>query len=228
MTRLNDNIFRGWLLLVLFVALLLKSCAADAQEQVKYLGYEISTSLPFTRLSSNIPQLQGMDISYTGLRVGGIVATHCVKYKATIGLHYSSASLPYSFDLFTGSLNTIVYPLKMTSLKPNHTFEPYLLGGLRQGQTKYFGQYLISDPDRNYSKSKEPLLGSTYSTQLVGGVGIEYQLENENNNFIHFFCELNYGNPIHEAASSQAFVGTRMKSSWTVIFGINFGTAKKS
>jgi hypothetical protein len=228
MTRLNDNIFRGTVLMALFVTLLLKSCAADAQEQVRYVGYEISTNLPFTKLVSDIPQLQTMRIQYTGLRVGGVLVTGGVKYKATIGLHYSSAALPYSFDLFTGSLTTLVYPLKMTSVKRAHTIEPYILGGLRQAQNKYFGTYLSSDRDRNYSKSKEPLLGATYSTQVVGGVGIEYQLENENNNFIHFFSELNYGLPIFEAASCRAFAETRMTSSWAITFGVNFGIVKKS
>lgn len=228
MTRFNDNIFKGILLFVLFLSLLLKSCTAEAQDQTRYFGYEISGSIQSNKVSSNIPQLQNIRIPYAGMRVGGLIATPSVKYKATVGLHYSSASLPYSFDLLTGSVTAQAYLLRMNGIKRVHTFEPYIIGGFQQNQTKYFGTYVFPDRTRNNSKGNEPLQGSTYSTQLTCGAGIEYQLESESGNFIHFFGETNFGLPVYDAATSRPFSETRTQSAWAINFGINFGIARKS
>lgn len=226
MTRFNDNVFRGLILLALFFSLLLKSCAADAQ-RLTYLGYELAASAPSHRLSSNIPQLQDLKIAYTGLRIGGVMATHWAKYKATAGLHYSNASVPHSFDLLTAGLSAQVYLLRMGKVKRPHSFEPYFTTGLQQAKTNYFGTYALADRATNYSKAKETRQGSTYSTQLTTGAGIEYQLENANRSFIHFFSEINYGLPVYGAASSDRFEQTEIRSTWAINLGINFGIAKR-
>jgi hypothetical protein len=224
MNRLTDNALKGIFIVVLFFSLLLHSCQADAQKQPRYVGYEVSMSLPSYRVISNIPQISNMYVSYFGMQVGGIMAIPQVKLKATAGLHYSSANLPYSFDLISGNLSAQVYPLRIKNIR-YHTLEPYIVGGINQSQTKYFGTYMNKDERINYSKGDEELQGRTNSTNIMGGVGLEYQLENENQNFIHFFTEFNYMSPLYNSASSQ-FEETKFKSSCAVVFGINFGIIK--
>jgi hypothetical protein len=225
MNRLTDNALKGIFIVVLFFSLLLHSCQANAQTQPRYVGYEVSMSLPSHRVISNIPQISNMYVSYFGMQVGGVMAIPQVKLKATAGLHYSSANLPYSFDLLSGSLSARVYPLRIKNIR-YHTLEPYVVGGIHQYHTKYFGTYLSKDEQINYSRGDEKLLGRTNSTMLMGGVGLEYQLENDSQNFIHFFTEFNYGSAINNSASTYEFENTKFKSSCSIVFGINFGIIK--
>jgi hypothetical protein len=207
----------------MFLFLMLAS-PANAQQNTRYFGYEIAAASPSYRIKSNVPEIAHMYVPFYGMRVGGILSNPQIKLKASAGLHYGSADLPRTFDLLSGNISAQVYPLRLKTVK-YHTFEPYVVGGVSQYQTNFYGSYLSEDKPRNNSVSREKLIGRTYSTQLIGGIGVEYQLENDNN-FIHFFSELSFGTAIHQGASTSSLSCTFMQSSWALLFGINFGIVK--
>ena len=111
-------------------------------------------------------------------------------------------------------------------------FEPYFGLGFAYQGTKFYGNYLpvadngVSTQPTNYSVTDQPLLGKTGVTVINVTTGIEYQLENTGNLFVHLFAEVNYGIVVSSAASNRAFSGTTPASPSSVNVGINFGILK--
>lgn len=250
--RLAENSIKGWLIVILFLFLSLKSCMAKGQRlptglrkygyardlfqptdsatnrtnKRLYLGYELALGAPVYTLKSDLAQLNHLRVSNLGLIVGGMAANKFGKLKVNAGLYYSDSSVPYSFDLFTGGLSANVYLLRIGSVK-HHTIEPYFVGGVTQQQIKFYGNYLDGDATPNYSTSEEQFLGKGIYTQFNMGLGAEYQLEDDDGNFIHLFAEVAYGVPVTTQCTRVVFDHTHITNPVFISIGVSFGKIKQ-
>jgi len=202
-----------------------KAYAGPVEDHPIYMGYEIALGIPHYLLRSDLYQIDGMGIGSFGISAGGVLANPYAKVRATAGLFYSNANLPYSFDLLTGSLLTNLYLLRPAHAR-YRTFEPYLLSGIACQQISFYGNYLDNGTAKNYSTSQEPFLGKNLNTQLLTGLGVEYQFENNDHRFIHLFLEAAYGFALSTHSTRDVFDQTRITQPYTIRLGISFGKIK--
>jgi len=200
------------------------------KKQPLYMGAELSMAVPQYILKSRVAALDGLRVNYLGTNIGGVIGNPIGKLKANVGMYYSEPSVPYTMEMLQGGISGNIYLLRLKKIQ-YHSFEPYTTVGFSRQQTKFYGNYLPSADNsttgqNNYSVTDQPLLGKTGFTQMNVGAGIEYQLENCNNLFVHLFAEINYGVLISSNASRTAFSGTRLSTPTTVSLGISFGIIK--
>lgn len=250
--RLQANSIKGWLIVILFLFLSLKSCVIrgqaltlDNQEQgytasghvpadstgekganPVYLGYELGVGTATYTLKSDLTQLNNLRVGNLGFIVGGVVANEFGKLKGNAGFYYSDASVPYSFDLFTARLSANVYLLRLGGAQ-YHTVEPYFVGSIAQQHIKFYGSYLDQNSTHNYSVSEEQFLGREITTQVNAGFGAEYQLESDQGNFIHLFAEVTYGVPVAKRSTREVFNRTHIINPVAISVGICFGKIKQ-
>jgi hypothetical protein len=250
--KMRDNGVKGLMLLILLIVLATKSSTLTAQSTrivredtiasnpynledsvlrllpapKLYKGLELSMGFPNYLLKSNIAQLNGLHVNYIGTNVGTVLANPFGKVKANIGAYWSEPSVPYTMNMLQGGISGSIYLLRLKKVK-YHSFEPYVVAGLVFQQTKYYGTYLLNAENAsNYSAGNQPVVGKTGYSQLNAGLGVEYQLVNDDNQFIHVFTELSYGMPLFWSASNQSLSGTRASNPATISMGINFGICK--
>lgn len=253
--RLEENSIKGCLFVILFLVLSLKSCAVNGQtlpanikeygygtdrylsadsscnnsgetDKPLYLGYEVSVGNNSNTLKSDIPQLNNLRVSYFGGTAGGVLANQLGKVKANVGLYYSEASTPYTFDLLSGNISANLYLLRLRQIK-YHTLEPYIVGAVSLHQTKFYGRYLNESAQQNFSTSEEQLLGKVVGTQFNVGLGAEYQLENDQGDFIHLFAEVACGVPVATQCTREVFDRTHITNPVSISVGISFGKIKQ-
>lgn len=199
------------------------------RKQPIYIGVDLSLSFQQYALASKIAQLAGLGVSYIGTNVGGSIGNPMGKLKTTIGMYYSEPAVPYTIDMFQGSITGSIYILRLKKII-YHTFEPYVSLGLTHQHTQFYGDYLSNEGGNstitNYSTSEQTLAGKVGFTQMNLGTGFEYQLENYRNQFIHLFAEIDYGTFISSNTSSESFSGTKLMQATTISVGVNFGIVK--
>lgn len=249
--RLEGNSIKGMVIVILFLFLSLKSClvkgkalpasikeygytadphlltdsASKKPNKPFYLGYELALARPIYTLKSNISELDRLRVGNLGVIVGGVAANKFGKLNVHAGMYYSDASLPYSFDLFTGGLSVSMYLLRV-GIPKYHTVEPYIIGGISQQHVKFYGNYLDENGKHNYSTSEEQFLGKGVTTQFNAGLGAEYQLENDEGNFIHLFAEVAFGVPVAMQGTRDVFDRTHITNPVSISVGISFGKIK--
>ena len=218
---------RGIMFVLLVTLIATKSCIVNAQSShsYTYYGYGISLSVPQHELSSNIAELNGLKVNFLGVNLGGMIANKYGKLKANIGSYYSGSSVPYEIDMIRGTVSGNLYLLRLNVAKA-HLFEPYATVGIGQQVSKFYGDYLSNDSKPSANPNDQPLLGKVSSTRLNVGGGVELQLENDNQKFIHVFAEVTYGAPLSSSASNKSFAQTKVMNSVTFNFGVNFGLVK--
>jgi hypothetical protein len=250
--RIKMNGIKGLMLPIIFTVLSINSCMVKAQstremldltllksaqvkldsinklyprKQLSFRGYELSTAFASSRLTSNISQLDGLRAELIGGHVAGMLGNHLGKVKAGVGMYYSTAATPYTINALQGGLSGSLYFLRLKEMT-QHSFEPYALIGVNYLQTKFYGSYLNHDAARNYSTIDEPLLATVNIMQLTLGSGVEFQLESDDQKFMHFFIEGGYGLPLVATTSNAVFSGTTIKHSMNLKIGVSFGIAK--
>src|SRR5687768_13881746 len=104
-TRIQDNMFKAIFIIVLFIVLIFKTVAADAQtygqEEKSYKGFVASFATHSAILSSDIQKISGMNILQAGGKIGLVLGNNVV--RSTIGLlgYYSSTgSTVGTIDLY--------------------------------------------------------------------------------------------------------------------------------
>jgi len=195
-----------------------------------YLGAGASVSYTQSTLQSSIDRLDKLPLNFLGTNVEGMLGTPIGKVKANAGIFYSGASVPYTIDMYQGGLSGTIYLLRLTKIT-YHTFEPYFTAGVSYQEAQVYGSNLISsdrdaNESANYSTTDPPLAGKVFNTQLNLGAGIEYQLENDRDKFIHLFAEMTLGVPVHCSVSNHAFEGTRVLRPVNISIGAHFGIFK--
>jgi hypothetical protein len=189
-----------------------------------YLGYEIAPGSAALSLKSSVNKIDGLRIPFYGARVGGIISNTRGKLKAHAGIYYSDDSAPYDFDMLEGGVSTSIYLLRLR--KPRyHTLEPYVVADLTYQVMRYYGSYVANSIDAG--KDNDPLLGNTATSQLRVGMGFEYQLENNDNKFLHFFAEAGLGIPLSSTFSNESLSNTRAINQIWLTIGVDFGLINK-
>lgn len=189
-----------------------------------YFGYELAYSIRSFQLNSDIERIDGLQVIQEGVTLGVKWSTTRTFIRGFAGLYYSSDAVPYSIDLieagFTGS-----YFLLRNKRAKFHTFEPYALVTMRYQQARFFGNYLNAEGG-NMSTSEEKKLGCVGWISPALGAGVEFQLENEHRNFIHFFLEGKAGMPLKYFSSCNDFSKTTVESPYSFTLGVSFGKFK--
>lgn len=252
--RLEENSIKGCLFVILFLFLSLKSCGVNGQtipasikesgdvanryllvdsiynksgetDRPLYMGYEVGLGYNSYTLESDIPQLNNLSVSFFGGTAGGVLGNQLGKLKANVGLYYSDDSVPYTFDNLTGNISANLYLLRIRQIK-YHTLEAYMVGGVSLQQTKFYGTYLNEGTQKNFSTSQEQLLGKSVITQVNAGLGVEYQLESDQGDFIHLFAEVTCGALVATRCTREEFDYTRIINPVSISVGISFGKIK--
>jgi hypothetical protein len=191
-----------------------------------YAGLDVSMGGPSYRIKSNIDALNNLPVNYFGGMAGGVLANPIGKIKSGIGIYYSGDNVPHLFDLLAANLSINLYPLRIKKVV-YHTFEPYVLAGISQMKNKFYGYYL---PDAlaklNRSFSEDPYVGSVMTTHLLIGMGVEYQLENNHNDFIHLYTEVSLGRNVRTIATRDELSHSVVPTSLWITVGISFGKFK--
>jgi len=221
---------RGIMLGLLIILVGAKSCIVKAQSANSrtYYGYGLSLSIPQQEISSNIPQLNGLKVTFVGCNVGGMIANTIGQLKVNMGMYYSGSSSPYEIDMIRGGVTGNIYLLRLNKIKVAHLFEPYAVLGVSRQTSKFYGNYLSNDPTNSTSSPDQPFLGKVNSMRLNVGAGVEMQLESDHQKFVHMFAEVTYGSPLGSSASNSAFSQTKVMNAVTFNFGVNFGIVKIS
>ncbi|MFN8342308.1 MAG: hypothetical protein U0V64_11620 [Cyclobacteriaceae bacterium] len=205
--RYHLNIKTAWFWISLFVSTLFLAITSHAQsstrlQQNSHLirrGYEVSTSIPLYTIQSNIPLYNGLKGSFNGVNLGYLLASDYYKVKALAGMFYAGSSFQQTIINFNGGVAANFYlfgSLEVTSTLLN----PTASGATRQ-QFNFYGGSIFND--NNQSVSEERYLGNVSSWQASVGIGSEFQLENDLNQFVHFFAEIKYNAAFGNAASAK-------------------------
>lgn len=226
-----SQVFRTMLSMALSLTLILTSFSSHAQdgegnilpENVRYRGYTLGAGTQKYTLSSDIPDLNGLNVTREGGSVGVYFGNKLWVVRSAIGLFYSSPSVPYTIDVMEVGTAANIYFLQF-GVKQYRTIEPYFSVSAKGTRSAFFGTFLQKG-NTNYSVADEDLVGRINSLQGFAGLGAEYQLQGTSE-FFHFFAELRYGVTIGDFASADVLTGTRTHHPMSLVAGVNFGRIK--
>lgn len=190
-----------------------------------YFGYEVAYSIRSYQINSNIEKIDGLQVIQEGVTLGAKWGTARTSVRGFAGLYYSSDAVPHSIDLIEAGFTGSYYLLRNKRAK-FHTFEPYALFTMRYQQARFFGNYLNAEGESNMSTSEEKKLGCVGWISPAIGAGVEFQLENENRQFIHFFLEGKAGMPLKHFSSCDNFSKTNVETPYSFTLGVSFGKFK--
>ena len=228
-TRIQENIFKGIVILALFTGLTLRSCTVDAQslKPIRYKGLSANFGVRSFSLISDIKELNNMKVTEEGGNIGVVFGNELLRARVQVaGFYYSSANVCRTVNLFETAGVLTLYPLQFGRTKKLNV-EPYLTAGGGYNSIRFFGFYLDKDKPHNYSGEKEPYLGSVNQVMATVGAGLTWKIINEPNfNFAHLNAEVRYATPLSQGSASEAFRNTTTKEHLAVSVGIAFGMYK--
>ena len=225
--RIQENLFKAIFIIILFIVLIFKSVAADAQMYEKegrlYKGFVASFATRSAIISSNIQKIDQMNILQAGGRIGLIFGNSVVRSKiGLLGYYSSTGSTGGTIDLYQSNAVIHFYPLALL-MKRSLMVEPYITGGVDYDQFKFYGYYLNREPgETNYSQAEAPYLGKIKEVNAAVGAGIEVKLKDDYD-FIHLFSEVRYGRNLSRKTDDAAFGQTVIARQIQVVVGISFG-----
>lgn len=216
-------------LVIIFIGVAITNKAkAQSFHNYTYYGFGLSLSVPTQTLKSNIPQLNGLKVNFIGSNIGGMIANKHGKLKANFGTYYSGSSVPYEIDMIRGNISANIYLLRLTEVVKAHLFEPYAVFGVSEQVSKFHGDFFSNDTQNSSNPTSQPLAGKVNSIRMNVGAGVELQLENDYQKFVHLFAEVTYGSPLSSSSSNKEFSQTKVMNAITFNVGINFGIVKIS
>lgn len=228
-TRIQDNMIKAILFIILFTILLCQSLLVNAQvfqrqDEGSYKGFVASFGVRSAELSSNIGTLHQSSLHQTGGKVGVLFGNEVVRANAgLIGYYSSTGRYAGTTDLYVSDIALNFYPLSWISGK-SLVVEPYIAGGLSYDRYKFYGYYLNQEPGQtNYSQTEAPYLGKIKQINATAGVGVEVKLK-ARFDFIHLFSELTYGHNLSAATANSAFARTSISNQTHLVVGISFGS----
>lgn len=189
-----------------------------------YFGYEVSFAMQQHSLRSSVQKLNNLAVSELGVRVGAKLSSARAGLKGYGGIYYSGGDVPYSIDMLDAGIVGSLYFLRLRKIA-YHSLEPYAVAGMAYQGARFYGSYL-NDVMTNNSVGEGPFLGNVSWLQAMGGIGVEYQFESANLNFMHFFAEVRFGVPFLFHASIDEFSETQTSNATSLSFGVSFGKFK--
>jgi hypothetical protein len=194
-----------------------------------YFGFAIVPGMQQHRVSSDFKQMNKERVSFYGSDVAVLKGNMYGMVRVNGGLFYSDPSASKSIDIWQLGISGSLYLLRIGQIQMKaHTFEPYVLGGLMRQRANFFGRKPTLDGavSKNASIASEERIGSTSWTQAYAGLGAEYQMTNEANQFLSFFAEARMGMTFMRTAQNDVLKDTILE--WPVSFrvGIAFGVMR--
>lgn len=196
-----------------------------SKKDVSYFGYEVSMGIRSFTLQSDIAAINGMQVQQTGASVGVNLSNQIGKVRATASLFYSDASVAHTVDGAEIGLSGNLYLLRLAKVN-FHAFEPYLVATTGYQRSKFFGAYLPGDAVPNYSVAEFPALGQISRVKAGVGMGVEWQLRNDTQHFIHLFSEVVMSTSLATAGSNVAFAKTSVVNPLRFTVGLSFGLSR--
>jgi hypothetical protein len=196
------------------------SCAqAQTRNIVKYIGFDVSLGVRVFTVTSDINKINDMRALHEGGGAGVIIGNDHFKAKVKAGFYYSGSNTPHTQEVYESSLQINFYPLSYFKGVEKAKLKPYLIGAISTDNIKFYGTYV----DKQYEKrGYEPYLGKLTQVSGLGGIGIEYQLNNYLD-FVHIFAEALYGSPLKLSSSVEEFNRTTINQFSYISFGVSFG-----
>lgn len=228
-TKIQENVLKGILLVILFFILLVQGFVADAQSYGGghiYKGFVASFGTRSANISSDIAEINAVNPQQAGGQVGLIFGNRVARVKlGLLGYYSSTGSIAGTMDLYMSNAAVSLYPLSLM-LRRTPMVEPYLTGGLDYDQHKFYGFYVNREPGQtNYSQGEAPYLGKIKQLNATFGAGIEVRLKDDYD-FIHIFAEARYGHNLSSKADEALFSGTTMSNQTQLIVGVTFGAIR--
>ena len=225
--RIKDNQLKAVLFIILFIVLTLQAAFTQAQsfkpKGDTYRGLVASFGTRSVEVSSDIAQIDGTNLMATGGRVGLIFGNEFARLKTgLLGYYSSTGNTPGTTDLYQSNLGVNLYPLALITVA-QLLIEPYFTGGVSYDRFKFFGYYINQEPGiTNYSQGVAPFLGKIKQVNATVGMGLELKLR-DRFDFIHLFCEAQYGRNLSSKASDERFAATSLNNQLQVVVGVTFG-----
>lgn len=224
--RIEMNMIKGIVFIILFVVLICKSIISDAQIKAApfYKGLQASYSTISFQPRSSIATIDAK----TAMLSGGQIGIHFggAIFRTTIGLlgYYSSVNnFPGTVDLYKNFARVSFFPLEI--FRPTAIVQPYLSTGAAYDRYKFSGYYLNNDAGQvNYSR-KAPHLATIRQLDLYGGAGITVKIL-DNYDFVHLFAEALYGKAIGSAPAQAEFANTSINNNVQITAGLIFGARR--
>ncbi|MBL0745825.1 hypothetical protein [Chryseolinea lacunae] len=186
-----------------------------------YFGYEIGVGVQHQMLHEAMQSKDQMCAISGGLTLGVKLANRRAALRPHVGIYYAGGSGTYSLDVLEAGTTGQLYFLRLGQIK-NHGLEPYALASVFYQRTAFCAAE-SSTTQTNYSVSNESKLGAVRWANGSVGLGVEYQLENDDYQFLHFFLEARYGMPFMVTGSNQDFTKTSANNLINVAFGVALG-----
>jgi hypothetical protein len=226
-TRIQENVFKAIVLIVLFIVLIFKSLTVDAQMYRKnerlYKGFVASFGTRSGIVSSDIQKIDQLGLLQAGGQIGLVFGNSIVRSNiGLLGYYSSTGDTPGTVDLYQSNLAVRFYPLTLI-MGRTLMVEPYITGAVDYDQFKFYGYYLNQEPGQtNYSQAEAPYLGKIKEVNGSAGAGIEVKLRDDYD-FIHLFTEVRYGHNLSRKTYETAFAGTQITRQMQLIIGVSFG-----
>lgn len=194
------------------------------KKRYRYAGFEANFGVKSAKISSNIPQIHGMDVKQEGGSLGFVVGNVWLKTRLQVaGFYYSNSSVPQTVNLLESALVVNIYPINLIT-RQFCALNPYVGFGGDYSSYKFFGYYAQDNVQYNYSSSSAPYVGRTMITRGGVAAGLEWRLNRESD-FIHIFGE--YRCSVNAARDADApFENTKIGNGGTVNLGVSFGFLK--
>lgn len=189
--------------------------ASHAQSQfVK--GFEGSFGI--RSASVGLPNSLPERTQLSGGRIGMVLGNDAVRLNVGIfGYYEATRGVTGTTSLYESSLKVSVYPLS----EKDCFVQPYFTTGLSYDRF-HFGGYLEGEPGTiNYSRTTLPHLGKVKEVNTLAGVGLEFNVLNDDN-FVRFFTEVNVGHNV-SSNGTGAFSGAQSGRSIVATMGVRFG-----
>ncbi len=188
------------------------ACAQMKQrETTRSYGFEVSAGVQLIQLTSNIASLNELQIDQRGGSIGFAYRKDYwnVKIKP-IGFYNSSTETQATAKLIESGTHVNFYPVKYLSGNNSRLANLYFSVGAVRGKYKINGSYL-PEGQQTITCIYQNFSTSIISWNVMGGVGIEYQIGRDQQ-FIIVFAEIKRGLSMATSTDQELFKNTSFKN----------------
>lgn len=186
------------------------------------VGFEGAFGVKTFTLSSNIAQINNLNVTEEGGSFGITMGAKALRIKLRQGYFYSSSSVAQTIDEVRSAFGINFYPLQLIA-PDRFRVQPYFMAGIERNILKMYGTYGIENSAPiNYSVSEAPFLGKISSMVASVSAGVEYRIETPGH-FVTLFAEGRYGKPMNINTSNELFKQTTVSNQLGFNVGVGFG-----
>ena len=195
-------------------------------EMTKQFGFEAFTGIQFSQLNSNLVSLNNLHMQQLGGGIGFIFSRDFWQAKIKpVGLYNSISNSQTAIKLIESSAQVNLYPIKLLLGKTNRLPSLYIAGGLARAKYKISGSYLPEGQTSTCIYDDASFSGSISSWNIIGGLGMEYQIQSDQE-FISFFAEIKNGISAGTTTNMELFKNTSFTNFTSVHIGFKIGISQ--